>query len=323
MTLSRRQATIGGATLLAGTSMGTLAQAQRDRPLKRAVEDVEEQEKVRRAERLTPKELANRTVYRRAVDAVIWGLPLVGEDTVKQAAFRDGKANYNDIVWWPKGGGWKNQSPTPNVNTRYIYWFINTRQDGPVVVEIPPAVTGASFYGTIEDAWYVPLIDLGFEGKGGKYLVLPPDYKGDVPDGYVAVRPNTYNTMTLLRSILASLSEADVKAGDGLVQQLKIYPLSKAANPPAQRFLDMTDDMYNGLIKYDETFFASLARVLNEETVQPRDREMMGMLLPLGIEKGEGVQARRGDRGPDEGGGSRSIGLVDGQGCDGCNSVVA
>ena len=113
MTLTRRQATIGGATLLAGTSMGTLAQAQRDRPLKRAVEDVEEQEKVRRAERLTPKELANRTVYRRAVDAGIWGLPLVGEDSVKQAAFRDGKANYNDIVWWPKGGGWKNQSPTP------------------------------------------------------------------------------------------------------------------------------------------------------------------------------------------------------------------
>jgi hypothetical protein len=103
MTLTRRQATIGGATLLAGTSMGTLAQAQRDRPLKRAVEDVEEQEKVRRAERLTPKELANRTVFRRAVDAVIWGLPLVGEDSVKQAAFRDGKANYNDIVWWPKG----------------------------------------------------------------------------------------------------------------------------------------------------------------------------------------------------------------------------
>ena len=111
------------------------------------------------------------------------GAPLVGEDTVKQAYFRDGKANYNDIVWWPKGGGWKNQSPTPNVNTRYMYFFINTRQDGPVVVELPPAVPGASFYGTIEDAWYVPLTDIGFEGKGGKYLVLPPDYKGDVPDG--------------------------------------------------------------------------------------------------------------------------------------------
>ena len=83
---------------------------------------------------LTTEELASHTIHRRAVDAVIWGLPLVGEDAVKQAAFRDGKANYNDIVWWPKGGGWKNQSPTPNVNTRYMYFFINTRLDGPVVV---------------------------------------------------------------------------------------------------------------------------------------------------------------------------------------------
>lgn len=57
-----------------------------------------------------------------------------------------------------------------------MYFFI-TKQDGPVVVELPPAVPGASFYGTIEDAWYVPLTDIGFEGKGGKYLVLPPDYK--------------------------------------------------------------------------------------------------------------------------------------------------
>jgi len=240
-----------------------------------------------KAPSFTSAELNRRTVERRAVDAVIWGLPLVGEDAVKQAAFRDGKAHYNDIVWWPKGGGWKNQSPTPNVNTRYIYFFINTKQDGPVVVDLPPAVTGASFYGTIEDAWYVPLVDIGFEGKGGKYLVLPPDYTGDVPAGYTAVRPKTYNTMTLLRSILASLSEADVSAGNALVQRVKIYPLSKAANPPTQRLLDMTDVMYNGLIPYDETFYSSLARVLNEETVQPADLQMMGMLLPLGIEKGK------------------------------------
>lgn len=235
----------------------------------------------------TPEELHRRTVERRAVDAVIWGLPLVGEDAVKEAAFRDGKATYNDIVWWPKGGGWKNQSPTPNVNTRYMYFFCNTKQDGPVVVELPSAVPGASFYGTIEDAWYVPLVDIGFEGKGGKYLVLPPDYKGDVPAGYTVVRPKTYNTMTLLRSILGSMSEADVSAGNALVQKVRIYPLSKAANPPTQRLLDMTDVMYNGLIPYDETFFTSLAQMLNEETVQPSDQQMMGMLLPLGIEKGK------------------------------------
>ena len=189
MNISRRHATIAGLSLFAGTTINASAQAKRDRPLMNAIADVEEREKVQDASRLTSKDLASRTVYRRAVDAVIWGLPLVGEDMVKQAAFRDGKANYNDIVWWPKGGGWKNQSPTPNVNTRYMYFFINTRQDGPVVVELPPAVPGASFYGTIEDAWYVPLVDIGFEGKGGKYLVLPPDYKDAVPDGYIPVRP--------------------------------------------------------------------------------------------------------------------------------------
>ena len=71
------------------------------------------------------------------------------------------------------------------------------KQDGPVVAEVPPAVPGASFFDTIEDAWYVALVDIGFEGKGGKYLVLPPDYTGDVPAGYSAVPPKTYNTMTL------------------------------------------------------------------------------------------------------------------------------
>jgi len=239
------------------------------------------------AQDMSPQALQQRMVERRAVDAVIWGLPLVGQDSVKQAYFRDGKAKFNDIVWWPKGGGWKNQSPTPNVNTRYMYFFINTRQDGPVVVELPPAVPGASFYGTIEDAWYVPMTDIGFEGKGGKYLVLPPDFNGEVPSGYTAVRPATYNTMTLLRSILASYSEKDVAAGNELVKKVRVYPLSQAANPPVQRLLDMTDVMFNGLVKFDESFFTSLSRMLSEETVQPRDLQMMGMLLPLGIERGK------------------------------------
>ena len=100
------------------------------------------------------------------------------------------------------------------------------------MVELPPAVPGASFYGTIEDAWYVPLTDIGFDGKGGKYLVLPPDYKDAVPDGYTPVRPATYNTMTLLRSILASDAEKDVQAGDELVKQVKVYPLSRCPIRP-------------------------------------------------------------------------------------------
>lgn len=262
---------------------------------------------------LTSEELASRTVYRRAVDAAIWGIPIVSLDAMRQAYFRDAKAKYNDIIWWPKGSGWKNQSLTVNTSVRYMYFFCNTRDDEPVVVELPPAAAGASFFGTIEDAWFLPLVDIGSEGKGGKYLVLPPDYAGDVPAGYIPVRPKTYNTMTLLRSIVASDSADDVRAGDALVRQVKVYPLSKADNAPAQRFVDMTDIMYDGLVKYDETFYSSLARMLNEEPVQPRDLEMMGMLLPLGIEKGKEFKPDAADLGPVETGHSGSTGLADGK----------
>ena len=225
--------------------------------------------------------------HRRAVDAAIWGMPIVNFDAMRQAYFRDAEAKYNDIIWWPKGSGWKNQSLTVNTSVRYLYVFSNTREDGPTVVDLPPAVAGASFYGTIEDAWFLPLVDIGFEGKGGKYLILPPDYKAEVPPGFIPLRPKTYNTMTLVRSILASSSEDDVRKGDELVKQVKIYPLAKADNPPTQRFVEMTDTIYDGLVRYDESLYTSLARMLNEEPVQPRDLQMMGMILPLGIEKGK------------------------------------
>jgi hypothetical protein len=62
------------------------------------------------AKDFSPEELQRRTLERRAVDAVIWGAPVVTLDMMRQAYFRDAKASYNDIVWWPKGAGWQNQS---------------------------------------------------------------------------------------------------------------------------------------------------------------------------------------------------------------------
>jgi hypothetical protein len=64
-------------------------------------------------------------------------------------------------------------------------------------------------------------------------------------------------------------------------------PSSSAASPPEPNFIDMTGKLYNAVVPYDDSFYDSLARVLNEEPVQQRDLEMMGMLLPLGIEKGK------------------------------------
>jgi hypothetical protein len=61
---------------------------------------------------LTSEELNRRTVERRAVDAVIWGLPLVGEDAVKQAYFRDGKAK--TITTSSGAQGWRVEESVPH-----------------------------------------------------------------------------------------------------------------------------------------------------------------------------------------------------------------
>jgi hypothetical protein len=235
----------------------------------------------------SPAELQSRMIERRAVDAVVWGVPVVSLDRMRQAYLQNTKGKYNDIIWWPKGAGWKNQSLATNTIVRYIYSFSNTKTDGPVVYELPPSVAGAGFYGTIMDAWQVPLTDIGPGGKGGKYLILPPDYKGEIPKGYIPLHLKTYNSYTLLRSILKSESAEDVRNGNELVKKIRIYPLSQAANPPAQQFVDMTDVSYDPVVPYDISFYSGLAKMINEEPIQAKDKEVLGMLLLLGIEKGK------------------------------------
>jgi hypothetical protein len=236
-----------------------------------------------------PADFNRETLEQRAVTAAIWGMPIVSVYAMRQAYFRDAKANYNDIVFWSKPSDWKFQTATPTASPRYVYFNFNTK-DGPVVVEIPPAV-GAGLFGSLLDAWQVPLVDVGpageDQGKGGKYLVLPPDFSGKPPAGYILLRPQTYNGFALFRAIPKSSSEADVNNAIALVKKLRVYPLANADHPPEQRFVDMSGKLFDGIVRFDESFYASLAQMINEEPVLAQDRAMMGLLLPLGIEKGK------------------------------------
>src|SRR6185295_5645809 len=85
-------------------------------------------------------ELAKRTAYRRAVEAVIWGMPAVNAELMFEA-MRAAGADFNQIVYWSRPVSWKNQTLTPNPDTIYFMPFFNTRDAGPMVLEIP-AVDG-------------------------------------------------------------------------------------------------------------------------------------------------------------------------------------
>ena len=239
---------------------------------------------------LSSTDLLDRAVQRRAVEAVIWGMPAVNTDLMYQAMVRETKGDWNQIVYWSRLLDWKNQTLTPNPDAIYMMPFFNTADVGPMVIEIPPA-NGGSITGSIMDVWQTPLEDVGpagvDAGKGGKYLILPPGYKGSVPDGYIALPCQTYQGYALLRSILKSGSAEDFAKAVEYGKRIRFYPLSAAAASPATTWLDAAAVVFDANIPYDVQFFESLARMVESEPWLERDRIMIDSLKTLGIEKGK------------------------------------
>ena len=239
---------------------------------------------------LTADQLTARTLERRAIEAVIWGMPVVNYDLMYQAMVRGAKGAFNQIAYWSRLPDWKIQTLTPNPDAIDLTPFINTKDVGPMVLEIPPADDG-SITGTLMDAWQCPLEDVGpagvDKGKGGKYLILPPGYKHKLPEGYIPMPSDTYGGYALLRSIPKSGSDADVAKAVAYGKRIKLYPLSQAAKPAATTFVDVVDVVYDSTIPYDLRFFESLDRVVQAEPWLERDKAMIDQLRSIGIEKGK------------------------------------
>ena len=231
-----------------------------------------------------------RALHRRAIEAINWAMPAVNLDLMLQAMIGSAKGQPNQIAYWSRLPDWKIQTLTPNPDVIYLKPFFNTKDVGPMVLEIPPA-EGGSITGTIMDAWQAALEDVGpagvDKGKGGNYLVLPPGYADKPPHGYIPLPSMTFQGYALLRSILASGSDDDVAKAVAYARQIKLYPLSHATHPPATTFVDAIDVVYDATIPYDVRFFESLNRVVQIEPWLTRDKVMIDMLRSIGIEKGK------------------------------------
>jgi hypothetical protein len=108
-----------------------------------------------------------------------------------------------------------------------------------------------------------------------------------IPAGFFPLRYPTYNGYALYRAIRNGTTNADAVAALALVKKLRVYPLAQAANPPEQRFIDIYGKTFDGIANFDERFFESLNRMVQEEPVLPRDVTIMGMLKTIGMEKGK------------------------------------
>ena len=123
--------------------------------------------------------------FQRGVQAYLAALPAVSIEGARGGITGFGPANQTALVAEQLLDS-KSLFLTANTTTPYTVLYLSTK-DGPLVLEIPPAVLGP-----LDDAWFRWVTDVGFtgpdKGAGGKYLLLPPGYTGQVPDGYFVAR---------------------------------------------------------------------------------------------------------------------------------------
>src|SRR6201990_1248413 len=78
-------------------------------------------------------ELNRRMIERRAVEAVIWGMPAVNYDLMLQEMLTKTPGKVGQVIYWGGPLDWHNQTLTPNPDALYFMTFVNTK-DGPVVL---------------------------------------------------------------------------------------------------------------------------------------------------------------------------------------------
>jgi len=221
---------------------------------------------------------------RRAIESYKFFYPTVSTESVMQQMLTNG-AKINEV------GHVMSASPPiqfggTNADTPYALAIVDLKSAGPMVVELP----AGPFMGLFNDhnmRWGMDMGKIGPDkGRGGKHLILPPDYKGEVPSGYYAGRSKTWKVLVFIRLFPAGgdMAKAILSAKD-----IKIYPLAKAGQPVTFRYIDVSArTMPLPLLSWETNieFFRQLHAVIQTETAPAEFRPMLGMLAQLGIKKG-------------------------------------
>jgi hypothetical protein len=174
---------------------------------------------------------------------------------------------------------------TPNTTTPYAHAEINVK-NGPVVIEV-----GSPVISILDDAYFLYVADIGLgnpkdAGKGGKYLIVGKDYKGEIPEGYIVYKTNTYRHWLLTRPYQLP-SESLEQTLTKFKATFKIYPLADAKNPEPMEYIDISGMLYNTLHATDATIYNELNEVIQYEAVNTGSPEMLGLAKAIGIEKGK------------------------------------
>lgn len=227
-------------------------------------------------------------IHARAVEAVLWSMPAMSDVFFRESLFRDFGMRPGDVVVMSKPLVARHEVLTANNQVNYASVPFDLTL-GPLVIEIPASNDDYAIIGEICDNWQAPVTMVGIEGpdagRGGKYLLLPPGYKGDEPAGYFVQRMQGFRGTMVYRPVITG--KGTMEGAVALGRSTRTYPLSNAAAGAGTRVVDGWDKAWHSLPVYDSTWFVKLAQFVNDEPVRERDKVMLGMLSSLGIEKGK------------------------------------
>jgi hypothetical protein len=172
---------------------------------------------------------------------------------------------------------------TPNtVNVYNAVWM--EIDDEPMVIETPPNVLGL-----INDAWFLYVADFGNagpdHGQGGKFLIVPHDYAGEIPDGYHVAKTHTKGHWVIWRGF--PVDGSTKPAVEATREHFRMYPLSQRHSPPEMTFKNISGIPNNTIHRMDFGFWEELNQQIQDENLAGLSPEIRGLLASIGIEKGK------------------------------------
>jgi len=191
--------------------------------------------------------LKQELLFERGVQAYLWALPALNMYGMKEGSEKVFGRGYNILPIFKERLNAKTLITTPNSDVIYALGYLDLKEDGALVIEVPPGLQGI-----LDDFWQRPIRsegeidgrewagDVGLpgpdHGKGGRYLVLPPDYKGPIPSGYFTYRSGTYGVFVFWRGFFKDPKQLTEPVK--VMEQTRIYPLGKEASGRPMQFPD-------------------------------------------------------------------------------------
>jgi hypothetical protein len=236
--------------------------------------------------------LRNELLFQRATQTYLWAMPLINTLGMQVGSEKTFGAGYNVLPIWKKRLDAKTLVTTPNSDVLYAMSYVDLGKDGPLVMEAPPELQGI-----LLDYWQRPIPvdggkffgDVGLAGpdggRGGKFLLLPPGYKGAVPGGHFVYRSATNNVFIFLRGFYED--PKNLTPAVAHLERTKIYPLNGEAGAKPMIFPDASGVPVNMLPISDGSAFDQLKLLVDREGDNLAGPDWFGMLAAVGIVKGQ------------------------------------